>query len=131
MNPENSTALAKAISYFESCSNVTERGKSASLLKDLLLSKGLSFPLIDESWNGDVAKLIAGMNRFDFPGRIYSVKTRADEISRQRSLIHVSDATSFDSVSNTLSSDRYKRHKRSQLSPGNEERIFEVDAPCL
>lgn len=91
VNPDNSTAVSKAISYFAACSSPKERGKSASLLKQMLLSKGLSFPLIDGSWVADLPKLIAIMNRFDFPGRIFAFKTRAEDGSRQRSLIQVSD----------------------------------------
>lgn len=92
MNPDKSSALDKAISYFHTCSNPQERGKSATLLKQMLSSMGLSFPLIDSSSNVSPFKLIAAMNRFDIPGRVYAFKMRAEEGSRQRSLIQVSDA---------------------------------------
>jgi hypothetical protein len=59
----------------------------------MLKERGMSFPLIDASSGTspeNLLKLIASMNRYDLPGRIYSMKTRANDIARKRSLIHVS-----------------------------------------
>ena len=94
INPENSSAVTKAIEFYDSCTSASERSKSATLVKQMLISRGLSFPLIDSKWHdADLLKLVASMNRFEVPGRIFCLKPRNEDGSRQQSLVQVSDVS--------------------------------------
>jgi predicted metalloendopeptidase len=100
VNPERSTSVEKAIIFFKTCRNSTERqGHNPKYLKDALLEKEIYFPLIDPAFSSrHLSRIIVKMNQLLIPGRLFSIGVKSDqEPSKQKNLITISPSITTDS----------------------------------
>ena len=102
VNPERSSSVKKAIMFFKTCRNSTERQHyDPKLLKTFLSKNDLSFPLIEPSVPKKrhfLNRMIGKMNNLAIPGRLFAISVKADEEpSKHKTLISITPSITTDS----------------------------------